>query len=313
MYKYPALKNCTNADSQGTSKKRKLSSHPKGASKTKIKAKEKSKEKASDKKTIPIPTHTRDSDEDSELSDQDMDFLEEYGGSVNFLTNLDQNGISRSKKETIRLHALNKPVRKAVEDDLPSIDSDGEDDEESWSSGIEDLPRSQLGSTSDTSLDDDASGSTSGSSLDSDTEMPYESAPRKRRPSWDPAEENNINHLPTKLADGRIKKSISKPTAVISAEKHGADDEDEDDEDPDLEEREERYRVEDVSTGARFGRPAVVDVIGSTSRKARIQGAKDQIAGICQEIISDPENSVSLRNVGSLRYTLAKNLCSSAY
>ena len=51
-------------------------------------------------------------------------------------------------------------------------------------------------------------------------------------------------------------------------------------------------KVEDVSTGARFGRPAVVDVIGQRSRKARIQGAKEQIAGLCQEILGDPENSV---------------------
>ena len=243
-------------DAQGPLKKRKLS---------KV-ANIKSKEKASDKKTIPIPS--RDDDEDSELSAQDVDFFEEYGGSVNFLENLDQNGISRSKKETIRLHSLNKPARKAVKDDLPSI----EDDEESWSSGIED---SQLGS-----IDDD-------SNLDSDTEMPYEMAPRKRRPSWDSTEENNINHLPTKLADGQIKKSVIKPTAIVST------DDSEEDEDPDLGEQEERYRVEDVSTGARFGRPAVIDVISSSSRKARIQGAKDQIAGICQEIISDPENNVS--------------------
>ena len=53
-----------------------------------------------------------------------------------------------------------------------------------------------------------------------------------------------------------------------------------------------RSRVEDVSTGARFGRPAVVDVIAQKSRKARIQGAKEQIAGLCQEILGDPENSV---------------------
>ena len=275
---------------QGPLKKRKLSSQPKGASKTSIK----SKEKASDKKTILIPS--RPDDEDSELSAQDMDFFEEYGGSVNFLKNLDQTGISRSKKEIIRLHSLNKPARKAVEDDLPSIDSDGGDEEESWSSGIEDLPHSQPDSTSDAFLDGDASVSASGSSLDSDAEMPYEMAPRKRRPSWDSVEENKIHHLPTKLADGQIKNSAIKPTAVVSAEK------DEGNEDPDLGEQEERYRVEDVSTGARFGRPAVIDVISSSSRKARIQGAKDQIAGICQEITSDPENSVSHRNVESLQY-----------
>jgi len=94
--------------------------------------------------------------------------------------------------------------------------------------------------------------------------------------------------LPIKLSDGRIE--ASKKVTVASAPIK------------DDEETEESVRsqsptavpltVEDVATGARFGRPAVVDVIGNSSRKARIQGAKDQIASICQDIIADPENSV---------------------
>jgi nucleolar complex protein 3 len=55
----------------------------------------KGKERASDKKTIPIPTRSEDSENDSELSEQDLGFLEEYGGSAVFLNKLDQNGISR--------------------------------------------------------------------------------------------------------------------------------------------------------------------------------------------------------------------------
>jgi nucleolar complex protein 3 len=147
------------------------------------------------------------------------------------------------------------------------------------------------------SVSDESSGASRAPSpdgLDSDAEMPYEVAPRKRHPSWD-SNDLNIHHLPTKLADGRVQKSVSKPTAIHAADK--PDDESDDEAaDEDQPEREERYRVEDVSTGARFGRPAVADVIANKSRKARIQGAKDQIAGICQEIIADPENSVSTRN-----------------
>jgi nucleolar complex protein 3 len=194
----------------------------------------------------------------------------------------------RSKKETVRLHQLNKPVRKAVEDDLPSIHSHDED-EESWSSGIDDDGLSIPNSASD-----EISGASHGPSpdnLDSDAEMPYETAPRKGHPSWDSDDNTNIHHLPTKLPDGRIQKSVSKPTIVHAANKPN-DESDDDAEDHDQTGREESYRVEDVSTGARFGRPAVVDIIGNKSRKARIQGAKDQIAGICQEIIADPENSV---------------------
>jgi nucleolar complex protein 3 len=52
---------------------------------------------------------------------------------------------------------------------------------------------------------------------------------------------------------------------------------------------------EDITTGARFGRLSVIDVISHPSRKVRIQNAKEQIANICQEIVTDPENSVSPR------------------
>jgi nucleolar complex protein 3 len=55
----------------------------------------KGKEKASDRKTIPIPVQPQNSEDDSELSEQDLEFLEEFGGSAVFLNKLDQTGISR--------------------------------------------------------------------------------------------------------------------------------------------------------------------------------------------------------------------------
>jgi nucleolar complex protein 3 len=58
-----------------------------------IKPKEKGKEKAADRGTIPIPSY--DSDGELELSDQDLDVLQEYGGAASFLNALDQKGISR--------------------------------------------------------------------------------------------------------------------------------------------------------------------------------------------------------------------------
>jgi nucleolar complex protein 3 len=194
----------------------------------------------------------------------------------------------------VRLHQLNKPVRKPVEDDLPSIHSHDED-EDSWSSGLDDDALSMSDSTNDDISD--ASRAPSSVGLDSDAEMPYEVAPRKRRPSWNSDDDHNIHHLPTKLPDGRIQKSVSKPTALHAVD--GLDDWTDDDAAEQVQKQAEmdaRYHVEDVSTGARFGRPAVIDIIGNKSRKARIQGAKDQIAGICQEIIADPENSVSTCN-----------------
>ena len=203
----------------------------------------------------------------------------------------------RSKKETERLHQLNKPARARVEDDLPSVNSDGSDDEDddaaSWDSNIDDddlsLPQSDE--------DDDGSSAAStshdrrkkGKAVSEDEEMPYEAAPRKRRPSWDSDEEKDkgISRLPIKLADGRIQTSASK-VYLPQEDRQATESESEDEEEPVA-----KPIVEDVSTGARFGRPAVLDVIGNKSRKARLQLAKEQIASICQEIISDPENSVS--------------------
>ncbi|KAI0781022.1 nucleolar complex-associated protein-domain-containing protein [Trametes elegans] len=288
--------------SQRPSKKRKVTEDGKPSKINKSsKEKGKGKERAFDKPTIPIPNQGED--EDVELSDEDLDLLEEFGGAVSFLKSLDEKGIARSKKETERLHQLNKPVRKPVEDDLPSLNSDGED-EDDWNSdasGLEDLSANE-------DVSDDLDESEPESSVseaekrrrrrkeDSDEEeMPFETQPRKRRPSWEPESEKDkgIERLPIKLADGRILKSSGK-VFLDDDEDSALDSEEESQDGRAASEPAQRSRVEDVSTGARFGRPAVVDVIGQKSRKARIQGAKEQIAGLCQEILGDPENSLGL-------------------
>ncbi|KAJ7109342.1 nucleolar complex-associated protein-domain-containing protein [Mycena epipterygia] len=251
-----------------------------GPKKYTIKPKEKGKEKAADRGTIPIPSY--ENDDELELSDQDLEVLQEYGGAASFLNALDQTGISRSKKETERLHRLNKPAKKFAEtDDLPSVDSHDEEDGEDWSSEIPSDDEEALS-------DGDSDGSMpSSSEFGSDGEMPYETAPRKRRPSWEAPADQGIQRLPIKLADGRIQKTGSKLKQLPTSEDTD-ESEDEKEDAPDV------PRREDVSTGARFGRPAVVDVLGNKSRAARIQGAKDQIASICQEIMADPENSLGL-------------------
>ena len=182
---------------------------------------------------------------------------------------------------------MHKPARKPVEDDLPSLDSDGADDEEEepWSSGIDDLsdddavvsgsePDSVLSASSDSRIPRRKK-----PKQNSDSEMPYEAAPRKRRPSWEAEsdKEKAVERLPIKTADGRIQKSGAK---IIMTKAQESDDGEEDPEDAEESTRRNYPPVEDVSTGARFGRPAVVDVIGNKSRKARIQAAKEQIAGI---------------------------------
>lgn len=130
---------------------------------------------------------------------------------------------------------------------------------------------------------------------DSDEEeMSYEAQPRKRHASWEPENDKDkgIERLPIKLADGRIQKSGGDNVVLDDGEESDPENEEEREDGQAAAEAAQRYRVEDVATGARFGRPAVVDVIGLKSRKARIQGAKEQIAGLCQEILGDPENSV---------------------
>ncbi|KAF9053640.1 NOC3p-domain-containing protein [Hymenopellis radicata] len=211
------------------------------AKRRKTASEKKGKDKAADRPVIPIPV--ADDDDDSNLSEQDLDLLENYGVGAGFLKSLDQDGIARSKKETARLHQVNKPIRqKADTDDLPSIHSDSEGDDESWSSGID---------------HDELSSPTHDVSDDSDAEMP-------------------------------IKQMGGQPVEADTAES-----EDEDEEKPSLPVTTWK-RLEDVSTGARFGRASVVDVLTKGSRKTRIQQAKDQIAGICQDIVAEPEMSLGL-------------------
>lgn len=191
----------------------------------------------------------------------------------------------RSKKETDRLHRLNKPKRATHDDDLPSIDSHDED-EGSWSSGLENSLGSSDDGGDDIPSEDDSGGDDSD---DDDAEMSYEKAPRKRRPEWEPTKTEGVQGLPIKLADGRVRQTGTKvATAPVVIP-------DEDTSEEEVEEEDSRTkRMDDVSTGARFGRPAVVDVVGNKSQSARIHGAKEQIAGICQEIVADPENSVRI-------------------
>lgn len=122
----------------------------------------------------------------------------------------------------------------------------------------------------------------------SDVEMSYEAVPRRRRPSWSEGEAV-IDRLPIKLRDGKIQRTGPKLVVQTQSE------EESEEEDPPEQWPEPEPTREDITTGARFGRLSVIDVISHPSRKVRIQNAKEQIASICQEIVTDPENSVSPR------------------
>lgn len=78
---------------QGPSKKRKVAPANAAQEGAKKKAKAKGKDKAADRGIIPIPA-AREGD-DVDLSDEDLDMLEEYGDAVSFLGHLDVKGIAK--------------------------------------------------------------------------------------------------------------------------------------------------------------------------------------------------------------------------
>lgn len=181
---------------------------------------------------------------------------------------------NRSKKETLRLHKLNKPIRQPVKDNLPDISSHSEDEGE-WSSSI--------GSDGF----EEGSSQTGGReefSEDSEVEMPYETVPRPRRPSWDEHPDGEVQRLPIKLSDGQVKSVGVKLRRTREELSEESDEETIHDLTPEPR--------EDATLGSRPGRRSIVDVVTTKSRKERIHAAKEQIASICQEIVGDPEDSV---------------------
>lgn len=198
----------------------------------------------------------------------------------------------RSKQELDRIHKLSKPAQRPRLADvtLPSIDSHSEE-EGSWSSGLDEHSASEAPASDDENGIEVLSDVVKRIRKDSDNEMSYEAAPRVRRKSWEDSDSDKaIERLPVKLANGRIQRTGERIVQRALAESS----EEESDSEENFEDQHvsKHTRVDDVATGARFGRPAVVDVVSTSSRKARLQGAREQIAGICQDIIADPENSV---------------------
>ncbi|KAI6037515.1 nucleolar complex-associated protein-domain-containing protein [Pisolithus marmoratus] len=267
----------------GTKSKKRAAPAPTHSSKKKQKLQPaKGKARACDRETIAIPTVDDADTEDGGISDADADLLQEFGDSAGFLRSLDHTAIARSKKVTERLHQLHKPIRTQRDDDLPPILSDNDNAGDSSSSVVDESDSVEESEDEGQNFQAIAS--------DSDVEMPYERMPRRRDPAVELDAPRHIQGLPIKLSDGRIQATGKVTRAPTPSESENDDDEDNATDVP----PDEGKRVEDVATGARFGRPAVVDVVGNKSRAARIHGAKEQIASICQEIIADPENSLGL-------------------
>jgi nucleolar complex protein 3 len=159
-------------------------------------------------------------------------------------------------------------------------DSSG-DNSGDWSSGVEELDSED--GVNEISEGDDSSASSHSVLEDSDEEQSYERRPRVDARKGG-AKHNSIPRLPIKLPGGQVQQTGVREALVES-------DEESDDATQHAELQElPRRNV----TGARFGRAAVADIIRIKSRVERLQAAKEQIAGICQEILSEPEQSVGL-------------------
>lgn len=187
---------------------------------------------------------------------------------------------------------MSKPARapRAQDDDLPSIHSHSED-EGLWDSGVEGY-LTPLESEGDGDGRDDDRASNASVPSDSSEALEVEDVyERKARKPPLKEEQRGAERLPVKLQDGKIKKRGFLPVTEQSGESDDSATEEATTATSHLDTAPSR---EDISTGARFGRPAVTAVIGNKSRKARIQGAKEQLATICQDVIADPENNVSL-------------------
>jgi nucleolar complex protein 3 len=121
----------------------------------------------------------------------------------------------------------------------------------------------------------------------SDEEKEYETRPRKIRKDHDERDKHLVARLPIKLPDGSLKPMGQRRLERTSETPPPT---------PLLPRRTQPEPVvDDVATGTRFGRLAVVDVIRIEPREARVHAAKEQLASICQDIVADPENAVSNR------------------
>ncbi|KAG8913654.1 hypothetical protein FRC01_004440 [Tulasnella sp. 417] len=248
---------------------------------------------------IEVPKGHDSDDDGASMEDEDLEFFSGHGAqAASFLGNLDERGISLSKRVITEQHKAErpKPAKRRKLDDAPPASQD--EDEEPWSSTLESLPGTdeEDDSDEDEAGDEGDTGDTKAGSSDSDEELTHERQGRARPTEWEPPARQGPARLPVKLADGTIKPTGNLPAPPSSDESEseaepvdpieswaaaaGADS--------------AASRREDVATGARFGRPAVVDLLKMTSRKAKIQRVKEELATICQDIVADPETNLGL-------------------
>ncbi|GHJ84066.1 hypothetical protein NliqN6_0468 [Naganishia liquefaciens] len=244
------------------------------------------------------------------------------GAGLEFLVGLDAKTLSRSKKETDRLHALQKsqnPLPKKPKAKAAEIESDF-DEEEDWDSDLD------TGSEIDDDEDEISEGDLSESEDDEEDVHPrkrkardegddLESSYAQRRSAKPVSTEDensmDVGHLPIKLPGGAIQKvegttRIAVPEATGKGKKKPV----EEDEETEYTESEDEGSVdaaeerdEMARTRGRFGRMGIADILGNDDdveglpwkgrekiRAARrLAMAKEQIARVGAEIMAGGE------------------------
>ncbi|KAG8897066.1 hypothetical protein FRB99_008473, partial [Tulasnella sp. 403] len=233
---------------------------------------------------IPVPNSTRPGEDEDEVDEGDVAFFASNSNGAGFLRNLDQKAISLSAAEIKRLHRLDRPKKKPSEPaHVPHLDSDDDDD---WSSTFESLNEEDINDVESISRSDATPESSDRDSASEEDEDQI----RPQAVTWQPEKPLGPARLPVKLADGTIRLTGNRPAAPEPEHSESSDEEKE----PPWAADDHTFggSRDDAATGARFGRPGVMDILSIESRKAKIQRVKEDLATLCQDIIRDPENSI---------------------
>lgn len=253
-------------------------------------------------------------DEDPEA----MEFLQ--AGGASFLTNLDEKTISRSKKETNRIHELEKekqPLPKPTKrktSPTPSEMTPSDLDSEDMDSDIS--ADDDLDSFSEDDLSEDyeeeerrRAKKKARVSDTADLEDKYEALGRKRKEQAKEVEDVDkdhaeVGHLPIKLANGEIEQLPGRTRIAVPSgppdkrKKQQQASSDEESVLSDSESEDEEAQLERLAGAkGKFGRLGIADVLtaempglkGKEKTVQRLAMAKEQIAKIGAEIMSGGE------------------------
>lgn len=188
----------------------------------------------------------------------------------------------RSKKVVAmnKKRNLPKPTKsKRIEAELPPIE-DHSDDEEDWSSTYESPDELNFTMPKHKKIAEQ----TSDTSSDEGLEDTYERQPRALLEE----DHKGSARLPVKLRDGTIRQTGNRPAKESESESEASEGESHG-EDDDVSEPTSTWETP-VASGSQ--RPAIE--FGADSRKERIRRAQEELATICQDIVTDPEENVKL-------------------